>query len=152
MVAGRGPIRPAILIMDKNFTPREVDALLPTLEGIFQHMDACQKRVHELAATRPPVNAKPSPLEVAESARIRSQMEFLLQGVQGDIALVSEMGGIVKDVEAGLVDFPGRVEGEDVWLCWKRGETKIHFWHALYAGFSERQVLRRSEDRTGTTH
>ena len=138
--------------MDKTFTPREVDALIPKLEGIFQHMDFCQKRVHELASTRPPVNAQPSAAEVAESARIRSQMEFLLQAVQDDMTLIGQIGGMVKDVESGLVDFPGRVRGEDVWLCWKRGEPKIHFWHALHAGYSQRQMLKRSENRTSTTH
>ena len=138
--------------MDKIFTPREVDGLIPKLEGVFQHMDACQERVHELAATRPPTNAHPTPHEVAESARIRSQMEFLLQGIQEDIALVSQWGGVVKDIEAGLVDFPGRVNSEDVWLCWKRGETKVRYWHALYEGFPQRQALRRNEDKTSTTH
>ncbi len=138
--------------MDKAFTPREVDLLLPKLEGIFVHMDACQKRAHELAAEKSPAAAHPSAAEVADSARIRSQMEFLLQAVEEDIAIVGQMGGVVKDVEAGLVDFPGRVDGEDVWLCWKRGEQKIHFWHPLYAGFAERLALRRNEDRTGTTH
>ena len=138
--------------MDKVFTPREIDALLPKLENIFVHMDACQKRTHELAATRPAPASTPTPNEIAESARIRSQMEFLLNAVQEDIQLVTQMGGVVKDVTGGLVDFLGRVDGEDVWLCWKRGETKIHFWHPLYAGFSERQTLKRSDDRTTTTH
>jgi len=58
----------------------------------------------------------------------------------------------VKDLLMGLVDFLGRVEGEEVWLCWKRGEKKINFWHPLYAGFTERQSLGRSEDRTSITH
>jgi hypothetical protein len=138
--------------MDKLFTPREIDALLPKLESIFQHMDALQKRTHELAATRPPASAHPSASEVADSARIRSQMEFLLKAVQEDITLVAQLGGVVKDIDAGLVDFLGRVEGEEVWLCWKRGENRIHFWHPLNAGFSQRQTLTRSEDRSGTTH
>ena len=59
--------------MDKIFSPREVDTLIPKLEGIFRHMDTCQKRTYELAATRPDVSAHPSAVEVAESARIRSQ-------------------------------------------------------------------------------
>jgi hypothetical protein len=138
--------------MDKIFTPREVDVLIPKLESIFQHMDVCQKRTHELAATRPAASAQPTAVEIADSARIRSQMEFLLQAVQEDIEIVNQMGGVVKDVSAGLVDFPGMVQGEDVWLCWKRGEAKINFWHTLHTGFSERQSFRRSEDRTGTTH
>jgi hypothetical protein len=138
--------------MDKIFRPQEVDVLLPKVEAIFQHMEVCQDRVHELAATRPAAGADSSAAEIAESARIRSQMEFLLQGVQEDIALISELGGVVKDLDMGLVDFPGRVDGFDVWLCWKRGENRIHYWHPLDAGYTERRTLRRSEDRTSTTH
>ena len=75
--------------MDKLFSPRDVDALLPKIETIFKHMDACQKRTHELAATRPAASATPSVTEVADSARIRSQMEFLLLAIQEDIGLVT---------------------------------------------------------------
>jgi len=138
--------------MDKIFSPRDVDALLPKLETIFAHMDACQKRTHELAAAKPAPSDNSTPNEIAESARIRSQMEFLLNAVQEDIQLVAQLGGVVKDVGAGLVDFLGRVDGEEVWLCWKRGETRIQFWHPLYTGFSERQTLKRNDDRTTTTH
>jgi hypothetical protein len=115
-------------------------------------MDLCRKRVVELNDERPKASDKPTAVDVAEAARIRSQMEFLLQAIRDDVALIDQLGGVVKDVEAGLVDFLGRVGGEDVWLCWKRGENKIHFWHPLYAGFSERQTLKRNEDRTSTTH
>jgi hypothetical protein len=138
--------------MDKTFTPREIDGLIPKMESVFQHMDACGKRIHELNAERPALSGKPSAADVAESARIRSQMEFLLLAVQDDIALIAQLGGVVKDVEAGLVDFLGLVHGEKVWLCWKRGETRIRFWHPLDAGFSARQALNRNEDRTSTTH
>jgi hypothetical protein len=138
--------------MDKFFTPREIDALIPKLESIFQHMDVCRKRVVELNAERPETSPHPVAAKVAEAARIRSQIEFLLRAVRDDVALIDQLGGVVKDVGAGLVDFLGRVGREDVWLCWKRGENKIHFWHPLYAGFSERQTLKRNEDRTSTTH
>jgi len=138
--------------MEKTFTPREIDALIPKIESIFEHMDLCRRRIQVLNTERPAASDHPTAVEVAESARIRSQMEFLLQAIQADVVLVDQLGGVVKDVESGLVDFLGRVGGEDVWLCWKRGEHKIHFWHPLYAGFSERQILKRSEDRTSTTH
>jgi len=39
--------------MDKIFKPEEVDALIPKLENIFEHMETCQKRTQELAASRP---------------------------------------------------------------------------------------------------
>jgi hypothetical protein len=138
--------------MDKIFTPREVDTLLPKLESIFHHMDSCRTRVLELNKERPAGGDQQTVAEVADTARIRSQMEFLLQAVRDDVTLVEQVGGVVKDVEGGLVDFLGRVGGQEVWLCWKRGEKKIRFWHPLYAGFSERQTLKRNEDRTSTTH
>jgi hypothetical protein len=138
--------------MPKIFKPQDIDHLIPKLEKIFTHIDACQRRTQELAQSRPPQGAAATAAEIADSARIRSQIDFLLGVIQEDISLISDLGGVVKDLSAGLVDFPGRVEGEDVWLCWKRGETKIHFWHPLYAGFSERQALPRSENRTSTTH
>ncbi len=138
--------------MGKIFRPQEVDGLIPKMEKVFAHMDACQKRTQELAGSRPPPRPDATAAEIADSARIRSQMEFLWEAVQEDVALINDLGGVVKDLGVGLVDFPGRVEGEDVWLCWKRGEQKINFWHPLYAGFSERQALPRSENRTSTTH
>jgi hypothetical protein len=138
--------------MDKVFKPHEVDALIPKLENIFTHLAACQKRTQELAKSRPSEGAQLTAAEIAESARIRSQMEFLLGVIQEDINMIGGMGGVVKDLLMGLVDFLGRVEGEEVWLCWKRGEKKVDFWHPLYAGFTERQSLGRSEDRTSITH
>ena len=138
--------------MDKIFTPREADALIVTIEAIFLHMDYCRKRVLELGGALPVKTTHPSAADVAEAARLRSQIEFLLLAVEDDIALVARMGGVVKDVEEGLVDFPGRVDGQDVWLCWKRGEGKIQYWHPIYSGYSDRLTLRRTDDRTSTTH
>jgi hypothetical protein len=150
MVTGRRSVRASILM--KIFKPHEVDALIPKIEGVFEHMDFCQRRTHHLATSRPALGTHPSVAEIAESARIRSQMEFLLQAVQEDVGLIGRMGGVVKDLGAGLVDFPGRVQAQDVWLCWKRGEKQVHFWHALDAGFAQRRVLERSENRPSITH
>jgi hypothetical protein len=65
--------------------------------------------------------------------------------------LVEELGGIgveLKDYQSGLVDFIGRHEGHDVYLCWRLGEEKIAFWHELSAGVAGRQpvsLLKESE-------
>jgi len=122
-----------------------VDALIPRLESLFAHMVATQERAQELAAHRPRLGATPSAAQVADAARIRSQIEFLLTGVQEDLETVGRMGGVVKDLFMGLVDFPGLVHGEEVWLCWRRGEKTVQFWHPLDAGFTARQSLGRWE-------
>jgi len=47
----------------------------------------------------------------------------------------------VKDLDAGLVDFPSTRDDEDVLLCWQLGEDEIGWWHLPDAGFAGRQPL-----------
>jgi Uncharacterized conserved protein (DUF2203) len=48
---------------------------------------------------------------------------------------------IVRDLDAGLVDFPALRDGEEVYLCWVVGEPEVGHWHAPDAGFPGRQPL-----------
>jgi hypothetical protein len=138
----------------KYFTPRDIDHLIPKLEKVFEHMAVCKGRAEALAAKPAPALADQGrPLEeLVQNQLLRSQIEFLMGAVQDDINHIMTLGGVTKDVDAGLVDFPGQIQGEDVWLCWKRGETKVRFWHAIDAGFSERQALRPPPESTTTFH
>lgn len=54
---------------------------------------------------------------------------------------LEEIGCELKDYDLGLVDFPARLNGRDVVLCWKLGESTIGFWHELEGGFAGRQPL-----------
>ncbi len=54
---------------------------------------------------------------------------------------IAALGGVTKDLELGLVDFPGLVAGETVNLCWKFGETEVGFWHGLDEGYAQRKPL-----------
>lgn len=47
----------------------------------------------------------------------------------------------LRDLRSGLVDFPGIVEGEQAWLCWRLGEEEVAYWHRKDEGFSSRQRL-----------
>lgn len=48
---------------------------------------------------------------------------------------------VVRDVDAGLVDFPAIRDGEEVYLCWLLDEPAVMHWHAVEAGFLGRQPL-----------
>ncbi|MGH7317010.1 MAG: DUF2203 domain-containing protein, partial [Candidatus Rokuibacteriota bacterium] len=56
-----------------------------------------------------------------------------------------DLGGVVKDLEMGLVDFPGRGPaergGQVVNLCWKLGEDAVRFWHGMDEGYAKRKPL-----------
>jgi hypothetical protein len=132
----------------KLYQPREVDGLIPHLEKILRHIDHCRSRAEALAKEAQALVGAQDAATLARAQLLRSQVEFLKEAVQDDAAQVTALGGVLKDVEAGLVDFPGRVEGNEVWLCWKRGENRVNFWHALHEGFSQRQALHRGDAKT----
>jgi len=47
----------------------------------------------------------------------------------------------IKDFDQGLCDFPHLRGGKIVYLCWKKGESRIEWWHDVEAGFAGRQPL-----------
>ena len=50
-------------------------------------------------------------------------------------------GVMLKGLEQGLLDFPARRFNEEIWLCWKEGETEIKFWHEKDVGFMGRKPI-----------
>ncbi|HEY8819850.1 MAG TPA: DUF2203 domain-containing protein [Dehalococcoidia bacterium] len=54
---------------------------------------------------------------------------------------IQAMGFQVKDVEAGLIDFPCMRNGEEALLCYRLGEPDIQFWHDLESGFAGRRPV-----------
>ncbi len=56
-------------------------------------------------------------------------------------ALSSTRGCVLKDAAGGLVDYPGEIDGDEVWLCWQPGETEVGYWHPLDTGFSGRRPI-----------
>jgi hypothetical protein len=56
-------------------------------------------------------------------------------------AEIQRLGIVVRDPEAGLIDFPSQREGEEVYLCWRLGEDAVAWWHPTDTGFSGRRPL-----------
>jgi hypothetical protein len=61
--------------------------------------------------------------------------------VRESIAEIDSIGVQVKDFEAGLLDFPCRMDDQVVLLCWRMGETTIEHWHTMESGFQGRQPV-----------
>jgi len=72
-----------------------------------------------------------------------------LLSVRRALKEVEEIGAQVKDIPTGLVDFPARLFGKDVLLCWRLGEAQVRFWHDLESGFAGRQPLPEPESGPG---
>lgn len=54
---------------------------------------------------------------------------------------IEALGVIVRDLDAGLVDFPARLRGTPIFLCWKSGEREVAFWHGTGEGYAGRKSV-----------
>ena len=79
--------------------------------------------------------------ERADYMRFKAELEGHEKAVDGQIKEITGQGIEVKDVFTGLIDFYARRGPETVYLCWKRGETTIGWWHTLQAGFAGRRPI-----------
>jgi len=57
------------------------------------------------------------------------------------IEQIHSFGCLVKDLDMGLVDFPTRLHGREVLLCWRLGESEIGWWHGTEEGFRGRKPI-----------
>lgn len=61
--------------------------------------------------------------------------------LRDEVEALGSEGIVLRDAESGLVDFPSRREGREVFLCWRLGEPAVAHWHDVDAGFVGRQPL-----------
>ncbi len=59
---------------------------------------------------------------------------------------LEKTGVVIKSIDQGLLDFPSKRFDEDVWLCWKYGETEIKFWHEKESGYTGRKPVDVSDE------
>src|SRR5256885_138607 len=55
--------------------------------------------------------------------------------------LLEQIGCVFKGFEPGLVDFYGKLDGKEIFWCWKQGEDRIDHWHELETGYAGRQPV-----------
>lgn len=122
---------------DKHFTPKEANSLLPVITPLLVRIQrAVELHQKQLKAA----------LYAGESARTNGKKHEPLEPdalieIEDLTARVQEYGCIIKSHAEGLVDFPAILEGREVYLCWRLGESRIEAWHELEEGFAGRQPV-----------
>jgi len=134
------------LTMSRTFTLDEAQMLLPVLESLLKQGIQAKKLIEEVdaevqeTAHRIFLNGG-TMVNVVHLAGRKAAREKAIQRIKDAVAEIDATGVQVKDLDVGLLDFPCKVEGEIVLLCWKLGETKIGFWHDTTSGFAGRKPI-----------
>jgi len=137
-------------VTDRHFTAAEVDALIPRLT---ERMGAAMERHRQATALaevlrdeRERIGRSGGGVVNRREWKARAErLDGLTIEVREAVKAIAELGGATKDLDLGLVDFPGLLPGvageEPVNLCWKHGEGAVRFWHGMDEGYAQRKPL-----------
>ena len=127
----------------RRFTLAEANRSLPLVQRVVgdivkTHAQAMklQHDIERQGAANGGKNVRP---QVAPA--VQKQLDDCMNKLEDFVDELSEIGCELKDYQMGLIDFVGRHEGRDVYLCWKLGEDRITHWHELDSGFAGRQSV-----------
>lgn len=131
---------------DRTFTLQEAQNLLPVLESLLRTamdgkklIEAVDNELQDLAHRV--MMSGGLLVNVVQMARRKAEREKAIHRVKDTLAEINAIGVQVKDIDIGLLDFPCKVEGRIVLLCWKLGEQGISHWHTSSEGFAGRKPV-----------
>jgi len=131
-------------LLPTYFTIQEANAALP---AVIQKYKALQQQRAEVQKLEAQLNSNMGmSFNLGDYATLKKQLNSAVTKFYAAVEELENSGAVLKSLEEGLLDFPSKRFDEDVWLCWKEGETEIKFWHEKDVGFMGRKPLSVSDE------
>lgn len=132
--------------MARYFTLDQAHAMLPKVEShirqavsLKQEMDKSEDSVRQFLHRIQMMGGM-----VVDRKRLlglRGRRDAIASRLKEIIEEIQEWGCQIKDLDTGLCDFPSMYQGQEVYLCWRLGESAIEYWHEIHAGFRGRKPI-----------
>ena len=116
-----------------------------TFEEASAELDALRERLPRLRAARRALIEASRRIDEAvavDGGGIEGSDWFRAQAtLREELEWVVSRGLVLRDPDAGLVDFPSERDGREIYLCWRLGEPAIGWFHDRASGYSGRRRL-----------
>ena len=133
-----------MVFMKSYFSVNDANEILPTVIKKFNHAkkmkDEVMKMEHQLTSGITQTTS------LEEYATIKRELNSIITKFYQSIEDLENTGVFLKGLDEGLLDFPAKRFDEEIWLCWKEGETEIKFWHEKDIGFMGRKPISVSNE------
>jgi len=126
------------------FTTNEANEALPNVIKKFEDSLAKKNEVTKLEQQLQLSLSTTDSFE--EYVTLKQKLNSAITKFYESVEILENTGVVVKSIEQGLLDFPSKRFNEEVWLCWKYGETEIKFWHEKDSGFMGRKPIEVSDE------
>ena len=133
------------MMVNSFFTLHEARSILPWLADQFDKLDAAREEENRRQQDSVDVfrmsrsNGKGGVEK--EIASTQKAVEDAMTKTSALAKEITDRGIVVRDFSSGLVDFLAQREGQEIFLCWLRGEEDIAFWHGVHEGYASRKPL-----------
>jgi hypothetical protein len=122
------------------YTIDEANALIPQVRAVLLQLAVEQRRLDAShAEMHRQLDANGDPDSAVAAGRQEAEVGDIREGMRTLLVHLSEMGVELRDIEMGLVDFPGERDGAAVWLCWRLADASVAFWHPTDEGYASRR-------------
>jgi len=121
------------------FTANDANKVLPDVIKKFEYSLAKKNEISKLEKQLQMSLSTTDSFE--EYVTLKQKLNSAITKFYESVEILENTGVVVKSIEQGLLDFPSKRFDEEVWLCWKYGETEIKFWHEKDSGFMERKPI-----------
>jgi hypothetical protein len=125
--------------MGVYFTPQDVNRILPEIQKQFSQIILLRNKVISLQEDLQKMANEGS--RFSNFIAKKQELNRAVSRLYKEIEELEKRGIMIKSVDDGLLDFPSLRFDEEVWLCWKYGESEIKFWHGRDEGFMGRKPL-----------
>ena len=119
-------------INDANLIIPNVNEKLNRVKKFKNQLNQCEQNLKDIIASS-------DSLQTYIIAK--QELNTVLTSFYNAIDDLEKIGVVLKDLDNGLIDFPSKRFNEEIWLCWKEGESEIKFWHEKNAGFLNRKPI-----------
>jgi len=130
--------------MNSYFSVNDANKILPSVIKKFVHAKKMKTEVmkmeKQLSSGITPVTS------LDEYSILKRKFNSLVTEFYKSIEDLENTGVVLKGIDEGLLDFPAKRFNEEIWLCWKEGETEIKFWHEKDSGFMGRKPISVSNE------
>lgn len=130
--------------MFSHFTIKDANQILPSVIKKFKNIINAKDQIMQIQTE---METDPKYMTNFKEYVIKKQeLNSAISNFYKSIEELESTGVMIKSVEEGLLDFPSLRFNEEIWLCWKEGETEIKFWHGKDEGFRGRKPLSVSDE------
>jgi len=126
--------------MNSYFSVNQANEILPTVIKKFEYAKKMKVEVMKME------QQLTSATSLEEYTTIKKKLNSLVTKFYQSIEDLESTGVLLKGLDEGLLDFPAKRFDEEIWLCWKEGETEIKFWHEKDIGFIGRKPISVSNE------